>query len=296
MRSVRMILLCSFIFLLMTSGSVFAAAARGIVASDPANGTVIIRDGQEIPCTLGVLLYEDDIVQGSHISDLSIEWHPYASASVLGATQLKVVFNPPSSLDLGLQKFKEFFGFVDGEVQAQYAATRGGISSLGFIFPLPGFSATLLPGQTVDFLWGDQNVGKLIIEDKNKQIVWQQSALHESVEATPEAMGLKKGVDYTWRIEGFHDKYILHVLDQEVASSIMANLAELDQQYQNDTQRKIMKATYLQFISENSRGRIDLYWLGEQLLKTADAGDDVHSKEQIKHLRERMMSHLDSQR
>lgn len=73
---------------------VAAASSRGIVTGD--GGSIVIeRNGQSLPCTTGELLYEGDILKGSNVNSLAVEWHPYAKGQSISTTEMKVVYQPP---------------------------------------------------------------------------------------------------------------------------------------------------------------------------------------------------------
>lgn len=280
--------------------AVLAAMPRGIIAGDVAGNVVILRDGQQIPAQRGEALYEGDILQGDGVDSLAIEWHPYTQAQAVGSNELKVVYSPPGALNLAIYKMKEFFGFVDGEMRAQYAATRGPVVSAPAgeeRYPLPGYMATLLPGQPVTFAWGEARGKALVVETKDKRTVFRKEVSgQKNLELTPEEMGLTPGQTYLWRVEGLYDTYKLMLLDNDTASQVTEGLRSIETGAGTANDKLLNKAMFLQFASESSPDKVDLYWLSYRFLKAAGDDGRQEMKEKAGHLLRRFEQHLDSTR
>ena len=285
-----------FFALLLLCSVVAAASSRGIVTGD--GGSIVIeRNGQSLPCTTGELLYEGDILKGSNVNSLAVEWHPYAKGQSISTTEMKVVYQPPGAMDMAVYKLQEFFGFIDKESQAQYAATRGGekVQVAAVIFPQPGFKATILSGYPITFAWGESKGRNLVIQNNKKEVIFKKSTTGiSSVTLTQEEMGMKPGEPYTWKIEGLYDKYNISVVDSKVAREIIAGLEKIDQENGNGNEKLLKKAAYLQMISDDQPQSVDLYWLSYQLLQSINLEGNAEVAEKVMLLKNRVGKHLEN--
>jgi len=282
-----LILLCSV---------VSAASTRGIVIGD--NGAIVIeRSGQSLPCSKGELLYEGDILKGLDVHNLEVEWHPYAKAQSISPTEIKVVYQPPGVMDMAIYKLQEFFGFVEKESQAEYAATRGGEKKQPEerIFPQPGFKATLLTGYPITFAWGEPTSRGFIIENSKKEIIFQKTIPEtDCLTLQQEEIPITAGQQYTWRIEGMYDRYNLSLADENVTKEILAGLDKIDQGNGSVNEKLLHKAAYLQMISDDQPGSVDLYWLSYQLLIAIHVEGNDELAEKVSLLKNRFSKHLEN--
>lgn len=298
----RLALLTGIVFLaaLWLGPAALAAMPRGIIAGDAGGDTVIVRDGQQLPANRGEALYEGDILRGAGVSSLSIEWHPYAKGEMISGSEMKVVYAPPGTMDLAVYKVKEFFGFVDGEMRAQYAATRAPVlpaAGIGERYPLPGYAATVLPGQPATFAWGEIKGRALVVETGDKKVVFRKEVSgQKGVDMTPEEMGLAPGQAYVWRVEGLYDVFKLRVLDNDSARQVLDGLRTIDAGAGSSGEKLLDKAMFLQFASESNPQKLDLYWLSYRYLKAASEEGDKTVKEKAEHLLRRFDLHQESTR
>lgn len=282
--------------LLLMCSIVSAASSRGIVTGD-SEAIVIERSGQSFPCSKGELLYEGDILKGANVNSLAVEWHPYAKTQSISATEIKVVYQPPGAMDMAVYKLQEFFGFVDKEAQAQYAATRGGekIQTEALIFPQPGFKATALTGYPITFAWGETKGRGLVIENNKKEIIFKKAITGIStLILKQEEIGMQPGEQYTWRIEGMYDKYKISLADNKVTKEIIAGLDIIDQGSGSAEEKLLNKAAYLQMISDDQAQSVDLYWLSYQFLQSINTVGNAELGGRVILLKNRFGQHLEN--
>ena len=281
------------------SSMAFAAVPRGVVTGDNAGSFIILRDGEQIPCQKGEYLYDGDIVKGDDVSSLTVEWHPYAKTQMISSKELKVRYEAPGTIDVAIYKMKEFLGLVDTEVTVQYGATRGGEtkSSKDNLYPLPGFHATIMPGEKVTLAWGEVRGKQLIIKDsKNKVMKSMDVSGVKQVELTVEELGLVPGENYTWQVAGTYDQYKMQLLDTTLLAKIKSDLQSIDETVTNQNDRLLHKAVYLQLVSDASPAQIELYWLSYQMLVAIDSGDDAHLKAKVDRLKANVVDHISGMR
>ena len=289
-------LLC---FLFSFSSSAFAATPRGVVTGENAESFVILRDGEQMPCQKGEFLYDGDIIKGTDVAGLSVEWHPYAKMKLNGPNEMKVAYEAPGTLDAAIYKMKEFLGLVDSEVTLQYGATRGKTAQEknNAPVPLPGFSATLLPDETVLFTWGDASGKKLTVKDETGSLIKSVDVSGRTeIEINAEQIGLKHGTVYNWQVEGLKGRYALSLLDEENATKIKKDLRQIDQTEKGENERRLQRAAYLQLASDALPGKVELYWLSYLELSRIEAGEDLLLKAKAERLKNNVADHIGNMR
>ena len=280
--------------LMLLCSVVSAASSRGIVTGD-SESIMIERSGQILPCSKGELLYEGDILRGPNVNNLQVEWHPYAKAQSISPTEIKVVYQSPGAMDMVVYKLQEFFGFVDKESQAQYAATRGGEQAETVILPQPGFKATMLAGYPITFAWGEPKGRGLVIENNKKEVIFKKTITGLStLTLKQEELPIKPGEQYTWRIEGMYDKYTISLVDKNVTKEIIAGLEKIDQENTSVNDKLLSKAAYLQMISDGQSESVDLYWLSYQLLQSINIEGNAELAGKVTLLINRFSKHLEN--
>ena len=246
-------------------------------------------------CSYGFELYdEDQIIKIPDASAVKIQWlaPPYTRADQVNKTTLKIVSNPPETKQGLLAKLGNAVGLLKRTPHPSTNLwTRGGESAescRGIITPMPGYGATLLPGVPVRFAWCGK--GKTILfRSADGKIIYRASVEGRSeIPLTPEEIGLKQGIMYTWEIEGIDidELYQVRLIDRKLADVVKIDLAEIDGfKAVEKNEKAIRKAVYLQMVSDLYPKEADLYWQSIQLL-----GDDSDST--AEKLRTRYMQHL----
>ena len=280
-------------------GVALAATPRGVVTGDNAESFVILRDGEQMPCQKGEFLYDGDVIRGTNVSGLTVEWHPYAKTKLNGPNELKVAYEAPGTLDAAIYKMKEFLGLVDSEVTLQYGATRGKTvqQKKNAPYPLPGFSATLLPSETAIFAWGDTTGKNLTVRDASNNLLKSFDVSGRSeIEINVDQIGLKPGVVYNWQIDGQQGRYALRLLDEENAAKIKNDLKQIDQNAKGENERFLQRAAYLQLVSDALPGKVELYWLSYLELSKIETGEDALLKAKAERLKNNVADHIGNMR
>src|ERR1039457_870990 len=237
--------------------------------------TVKQRDGATHKCRYKHELYAgDSITKTPDASALKIQWlaPPYTKADRVKNT-LNIVSIRPEAKNVLIAKLTDFLPFLRATPHhTTIFATRGEDSTEScrdIIIPMPGYGATLLPGLRARFTWYGK--GKSILfRGEDGKVVYRASVEGKSeVPLTPEEIGLKQGITYTWEIEGIYtDKlYQVRLIGKEIGDMVQRDLAEINGfKSIEENEKAIRMAAYLQMTSELYPKEADLYWLSMQLL------------------------------
>lgn len=246
-------------------------SGKGTKASYNANAcSVIRRDGTvEKPEYFMKLFPGDKIVNKSGIQNIDIKFSYPILVKKLNNETLLITLKPPEDKKSILARLLEFIGFKRYEHKKRPAVTKGGTD----IFPpLPGYKATVLPNNPILFWWENckGNSKKIVIEDNRGKKVFEKEIIGKyRLVLTPEDIGMQVSKIYYWKVQGLNtnEKYRLTLLDHEVSSQVLADLKKIDEEEISETEKKLKKAFYFQFISSTYENEVDLYWMSYKILK-----------------------------
>ncbi|UCH97690.1 MAG: hypothetical protein JSV88_12805 [Candidatus Aminicenantes bacterium] len=246
-------------------------SGKGTKASYNANAcSVIRRDGTvEKPEYFMKLFPGDKIVQKSGVQKIDIKFSYPILVKKLDKETLLITSKPPENKKNILAKLLEFIGFKRYEHKKRPAVTKGGTD----IFPpLPGYKATVLPNDPILFSWGSckGNPKKIVFMDNRGKKVFEKEIMgKDRLALTPEDIGMQVSKIYYWKVQGLNtsEKYRLTLLDHEFSSQVLADLKKIDEEEIRETEKKLKKAFYLQFISNTYEKEVDLYWISYKILK-----------------------------
>ena len=149
----------------------------------------------------------------------------------------------------------------------------------------PGFDATLLMNQPARFSV-ENSANKIITckDQKGKKFFEKTlNAVTDSnngfIDIVPAKEKLKAGQKYSWSVNGDSNTYTFTVLDEQTEKELLGNLAEIEQMNFSSEECTLIKATYLQYVSDDSKGNLDFYWLSAQLLSEISPTDDERKNE-----------------
>jgi hypothetical protein len=284
------------VFLLSIVSGAFAEAYIGIILDGFQKDCTVKSRGEDFPCEERRQLYRGDKVKKlPNLQPLKIKWAPYAGGKELDGTTLLVTFEVPEDKKGILQNVKEMVGFVKTKHSVVVGATRGSGGEPRVL--QPGHHATLLPGQKVIFAL-ESGPGKYILfrDSLGKEVFKRDLRGNSWVPLTPEEIGMKPSEVYSWGTSGPKSSQPLTVrlLGNEMTQQVTADLKEIEGEKSGEAEKKIKKATYLQFMSDSYPKDIDLYWLSYQLLSEIQQKGAFDQEDQtvVQELKRNFLKHV----
>lgn len=250
-------------------------------------GRIQIHRANGEPTGSQSLLYPGDKITGD-VGYIKIECGPYADYHNVNNQYYEISYNPPT----GAAKFanevqevtrlfmKKVGGVIGDNVETgKNASSRGpesgNAASYGFdLNPRPGFNTTLMNGQKV-ILAGVPSTDKFgrasapkgyVVKDSRGQEIFKGN-FDKNGEAVLDltTKNLNAGEKYSWIVDGVNN-YDFTILDADTTKTVQDIFARVDSKKVSHEQRNLEKAFWAQYISANSDGKINLYWLSSQLL------------------------------
>lgn len=233
------------------------------------------------------LLYPGDKITGD-VGYVKIERGPYADYHNVNNQYYEISYNPPTGVAKFANEVQELTrlfmikvsGVTGDNVEiGNRASTRGSESgnsaSYGFdLNPRPGFNTTLMNGQKVVFAGvpSTDNFGRAeapkgyVVKDSRGQEIFKGN-FDKNGEAVLDlsSKNLQAGEKYSWIVDGVND-YDFTILDANTTKTVQDIFARVDAKKVSAEQRNLEKAFWAQYISDDSDGKINLYWLSSQLL------------------------------
>ena len=267
----------------------------GTVMGDCNDIKVIRKNGGIDVCQQYTMLYEGDKLQGSHIDsvdvkyllDSEVKWLPNNEMLVLGAGKM--------SLESLLPKVDDFLETVALEhnlsgrnnIRTDFTKKK---------YPLPGFRASLLPGEPVSFSWSRLTGKKIIFKITNGPEVFRRNVVDTaSVDIRPEELNIMPSQDLAWYVYGVHGSFTVSLIDLASSSRIFQDIHQIDEEKKNENYKKIKKAAYFQLISDVFPGNIDLYWQSHNMLQSITDGIDRQLDQLVLRLDRRIEKQFDNQ-
>lgn len=262
------------------------------------------------------LLYPGDKITGD-VGDIKIERGPYADFHNVDNKYYLISYNPPIGFDKLANEFYEITKLfwqkvdailVDNHEETFSAKTRGSesnLASLGFnLNPRPGFKTTLINNEKIIFagVSKQDKFGRLaapknyVIKDSSGQEIYRGNFdKNGEDELDLSSKNFKVGEKYTWIVDG-STEYDFTILDEETAKIIQKYFSEIDAKKISAENKNLEKAFFAQKISDNSEGKINLYWLSAQLLIEISPKTDDSKLEKymlLKKYHDHLMEELD---
>ena len=219
---------------------------------------------KEIGCRYGLELYPGDLI--SHVPNLKkiqIDWlaPPYTYCQSLNETTLQVIYKKPKEEGL-LTKTLTYLGFLKSELKPVLGTTRG----LSDTSVLPGTNVSVLLDTPITFHWPQKGGISLNFHDVSGELIYKKLLdTAQTIELTPREIGMKPSEICTWKIEGVNSQQILslRLVSERLAIMIRNDLREIEKSKGN---KRLLKAIYFQFISDEHPNEINMYWLSHKLL------------------------------
>ena len=246
------------------------------------------------------LLYPGDKITGD-VGYIKIECGPYADYHNVNNQYYLISYNPPTGSDKLVTEFHEltrlFMMKVSGILNSNAepidrAVTRGAESdntaSYGFdLNPRPGFNTTLMNNQKIVFA-GVPTTDKFgravapknyVVKDSRGQEIYS-GAFDKKGEVVLDlsTKNLQAGEKYSWVVDG-ETEYNFTILDANTAKTVQDIFAKVDAKKISAEQRNLEKALLAQHLSNDSDGKVNLYWLSAQLLMEISPTDEDDKRE-----------------
>jgi hypothetical protein len=149
--------------------------------------------------------------------------------------------------------------------------TRGGkkaVLTLSRIIPI---RATLITDYPLKLsgVSADDNVKFISVMDSKGEKVFEETVTNGKPAALDaERLGIRPLQPYNVDVvkNGITQKMIVILMDQTTRADVLKKLAEIDGENGGPSETLIGKVAYLQLISDAYPEKVDLYWLGHQLL------------------------------
>ena len=263
------------------------------------------------------LLYPGDIITGD-VGYIEIERGPYADFHAVNGAYVISYDPPPRLIQIAeniIRQIEIFRTKVDVlcgkpvELAVDAIAKRSAESndlaaSYGFDFnPQPGFDTTLIGDEKVRF------AGVIETDEKTKQRIMPKSyVIKDSIgqevysgvfndageaELDLSLQNFQVGEKYAWIVD-YSYEYHFTILDEETAQIVKACFSEIEAKRISPEQCALEKASWVQEISDDSDGKVDLYWLSTQLLTEISPKSDEDKLRKYR-LLERCEHHFQSE-
>jgi hypothetical protein len=250
-------------------GKVSADAVVGIILDGQKGScTVKKKNGATMKCRAGMHLHiGDEITKTQDVKKIQILWltSSLVKAVETSKTSVRITMVPPSDKTLIAEYARETIPFLQKLPLVRQLDGSCGQS----LIPRPGYSVTLLPEENTIFSWlGNGNT--FIITDRTKyQVVRIPLSNETSLMFTPERIGMQPGQKYSWYVEGIEtdEFYDIRLLSTEYTTLVRKGFAAIENSIQDTEKQAVVKAAYVQLLSDLYPKDVDLYWLSAQLIQ-----------------------------
>ena len=280
----RIISVISSIILLLVVTEIVSARqqAVGIIVGGYGDNCTVQRAGSSTKdsCRYGLELYNGDtITKMPLVRDVKIQWlaPPYTHGVENDSMTLRIVFDTPPKISW-LSQTLHFLGLSSIEHNRAQTASRGDSRRKNELIQ-PGLNVTVLPMYLITFSW---NVAKAktiqFFDSKGEKIYERDVSKTNSIELSPESIGMRPSEVYSWKIEGANfpkRQNKLRLVKNELSMKIDRDLRDIGRMAGDVN---LLKASYLQSISDENPKEVDLYWLSSSILKDIDYDKNIFAK------------------
>lgn len=270
-------------FVIITCQNIFAEKPCGRLLGGFDEDCIVIRnkDKKEEKAEEMMLLFPfDEILQKNSLDKINLSLSPFVKEEIFNDNLICIKYKEPERESL----WRNFFAWIPilrkAIHKSEPAATRA-IDSIDYIFvkqyyPLPGKRAAVIPGESIPFAWESGGAKFLVIKDhKGKELYRKNIKSKRAIELNTDEIKMEPYCKYYWGveiegIEDIHTDYELGILDDEVIQIIKTGFEKIAEKKLNPIQEQLQKAAYIQFISDNFRDSVDLYWLSGRIIDKID--------------------------
>ena len=314
MKKFALILAICAVFSLSNFKVAFAYPDPVAVISNYSNlkGRIQIHRANGEPNGSQSLLYPGDKITGD-VGYIKLECGPYADYQNVNNQYYLISYNPPTGAEkladelyaLTTMFFQKVNGILDKNGERRIDASTKGAelgnqASYGFdLNPRPGFNTTLMNNQKVIFAGVSKadNFGQLtapksyVVKNSSGQMIYS-GTFNKNGEAEIDlsSQNLNASEKYTWVVDG-KAEYDFTILDAGTTKNIQDIFSKVDAKKLSAEKRNLEKAFLAQYLSDNSDGKINLYWLSAQLLMEISPKSDDDKAEKYR-LLQKCHNHL----
>jgi hypothetical protein len=278
-----------------TAPSVQAANFVGIILSGYEENCEVTHEEKVYDCEDRRELFMGDVVKKKpSVKALKIKWAPYVKGEARGQVFLEVVpitaerFKGDTYAGMAKQYVKDFVKPVDYGTTALVSRAPAASS----LFPA---RISLIKGITVKLPKGDGGTRSVVVTDSAGRVIYQkQSDGSGDLTLNSEEIGARQGESYTVRFTGGTGtrESVISLLDESLAMEVLKGLEYIDREKASKSDRELKKAVYLQLITDAYPEKMDLYWLGDQVLREKDLQLTGEQEETAAALRRRYVDHF----
>ena len=248
----------------------------GIILSGHENGCYVVHKGISSPCKERIRLYVgDEVNKKPSVKMLKIKWAPYFYGEIKSDVLLKVSAVSPEKMkgNMPASSIKQYINdFVKptsyGAVSLVTRSNKKTKLSLPPIIPVQATLMTDYPLKLSGF--NADAIKSIAVFDKKGEKVFEEAITNaKPVNLVAEQLRIRSMQPYTVHIvrEGITQKMSVVLMDQTTRAEVMKGIADIDAENGGASETLIRKIAYLQLISDAYPEKVDLYWLGHQLLQ-----------------------------
>lgn len=235
----------------------------------------------------GDRLYKIDDIESIELDYLNRD---YVEKKILSKSCLVIVFNPPKNKKsfFSIPKIASLFKLSKRRLKKVKGATKGIVERL--LNPLE--NATLISGHKICMEISFKNKTIVFKELKGKEIF--RKTFKNDLCFTPCQAKLEHGKTYIlearlWK--KLQNRWLIRLITKENEEFVKQAMRQIDSEKMSADAKTVMKAAFLQFLSDFYPAEIDLYWLSYYILNKADFHED-ETIEDYDILMERCLSHF----
>jgi hypothetical protein len=249
----------------------------GIILSGHDYDCSIVHQGVSYPCKERLRLYVgDEVHKKPSVKMLKIKWAPYFNGEIKNDVSMVVVAVPAEKMkgNMPASGIKQYISdFVKpvsyGAVPLVTRSGKKATLSLPWIIPV---RATLITDYPLKLsgISGDNEVKSIAVLDKKGEKVFEKTIPDgKPALIVAEQSGIRPLQPYTVYIatkKGIAQKMAVVIMDEATRAEVMKGIADIGGENSSASETLLRKIAYLQLISDAYPEKMDLYWLGHQLL------------------------------
>ena len=286
-------IIVAFFFGLFWPLMVFAQNNVGIIIEGYEQNCEISHLGKTYQCEKRRELFIGDTIKKEpSVKHLRIKWAPYVEGAETGLTHLRVVASKPDKLkSTGLiDSIKQYVNdFVKAPTYGKdYLVTRGTGS-------LPPF-ATLHNNYPLRIKEVKYDLSVIVINSKGIK-VWETNVKSGGeLLISPVEIPILANEKYTLAVEMHVDKDVssITLMDETLQNEVNIGFETIGSEKASSIDQLIRRVAYCQLLSDIYPDKVDLYWLGRQLIKENTAKPSEEQQKVIDGLDERYFNHFSS--
>ena len=264
----------------------------GIILSGYEEDCEVTHKGKVYECEDRKALYMGDTVKKKpSVKSLKIKWAPYVKGAERGQTYLEVVANKPDTL-MGNALTGAVKQYVNDFVKTPTYGTTAAVTR----DPkgrFPSF-ATLHHDYPLKIVNTEETRSIILVDSQGKKVWETQVKVGGELLISPKEIGMGPREKYTLTITGGMGKResTIVLMDETLQNEVTKGLTDMEREKTSALDTTIRKVAYCQLISDVYPDKLDLYWLGNQLLEENTMEPLKDQRAIIEGLKQRYLNHL----